>query len=359
MNKKGNSFYLRYLLLIITVLYSISTIAQESEIIPQLGDDHYITSRRISERVAVFTERSSINNNVIAISSKKGIVIIDAMASHITAAKLRECISKEFNSTNFIYLINTHHHFDHAWGNQVFSDIDIIAHENFENELMDDTQSVESTIESNVKHRQNQMDELMNSNPDSARRKYLIEYIDFRTRFIDGLSKGFKPTPANITFKDTLSLDLGDIHVKLFNFGPAHTSTDIFVLIPEEEILMTGDIFMDGFSLPMITGEDRIDVPNMIKVLGILLDGEYQIKMVIPGHKKFLDRESLVHWRDYIKELWEGINHAKTKGISIDTFMENNPIKEKYLYLKELGHSEKGIQNFHKKSIQAFWEQVL
>ena len=79
--------------------------------------DDYITVNRISDRVAVFTEKSSINNNVIAIQTQKGIVVIDAMCSPITAQRVRELIIQEFNRSDFAYLINTHHDFDHSWGN--------------------------------------------------------------------------------------------------------------------------------------------------------------------------------------------------------------------------------------------------
>ncbi len=337
---------------ILTLLFSIiasSTTLGQSE--------DYITVNRISDRVAVFTEKSSINNNVIAIQTQKGIVVIDAMCSPITAGRVRELIVQEFNRSDFAYLINTHHDFDHAWGNQVFSDAEIVGHTSFEEALLKSTRDIDGTIESNKKHRQKHIDELENSNPDSARKKYLQEYIAFRTRFIDGLSKDFKPTPPTITFEDTLTLDLEDIRIKLFYVGPAHSVSDIFILVEEEGLLMTGDIFMDRLFYPMFALKDTLNVPNFLNVLNTLLDGKYTIKTVIPAHKEFWDRKKLILWRDYIANLWESVNKAKQQGITISEFIDSNPIKEKYLYLKELGHSDKGIQNFHKKNIKAFWKQ--
>lgn len=319
--------------------------------------DDYILVNRISPRVAVFTEKSSINNNVIAIQTIKGIVVIDAMCSPITAGRVRELIVREFNRSDFAYLINTHHDFDHSWGNQVFGDAEIVGHASFKAELIDDTRDISETIESNKRHRQKHIDELKNSNPEPERKKYLNEYIAFRTRFIDGISENFTATPPTITFKDTLTLDLIDIHVKIFYVGPAHSISDLFIFIPEEEILMTGDIFMDRLFLPYFASQDELNVPNFLKVLSILLDGEYSLKLVIPGHKEFWDKKKLILWRDYIADLWESVNKAKEQGLTNSEFIANYPINEDYMYLKELGHSDNGIQKFHNKNIKAFWKQ--
>ncbi len=341
-------FLIGILILVFSIIASNNTLGQS---------DDYISVNRISDRVAVFTEKSSINNNVIAIQTQKGIVVIDAMCSPVTASQVRKEIIKEFNRSDFAYLINTHHDFDHSWGNQVFSDAEIVGHESLKKELIEDTQIINETIKPNKKHRQKHIDELKNSNPDSARKIYLEEYIAFRTRFIDGISNGFNPTPPTITFKDTLTLDLGDIHVKLFHVGPAHSISDIFIFIPEEEILMTGDIFMDRLFLPYFALQDELNIPNFLKVLSLLLDEEYSLNLVIPGHKEFWDKKKLILWRDYIANLWESVNKAKKQGVSISAYITNQPIDKNLLYLRDMGHSENGIKNFHQKNIKAFWKQ--
>jgi len=319
--------------------------------------DDYIEVFRLSERVAIFTEKSSINNNVIAIQTQEGIVVIDAMSSPITASQVRKEIVREFKRSDFAYLINTHHDFDHAWGNQVFSDAEIVGHESLKKELFDDTENINETIESNTKHRQNHIDELESLGRDPARKTYLEEYIAFRTRFIDGISNDFIPTPPTITLKDSLTLDLGDIHFKLFYVGPAHSVSDIFILIPEEEVLLTGDVFMDRLFLPYFALQDELNVPNFLRVLEILLDGEYSIKSVIPGHKDLWDRNKLVLWRDYISNLWESVRIAKKQGLAMSDFIETHPVDNTILYLREMGHSQNSIENFHKKNIEAFWKQ--
>ncbi|HSQ34798.1 MAG TPA: MBL fold metallo-hydrolase, partial [Candidatus Binatia bacterium] len=85
---------------------------------------------RLSERVLMLTEDSSMENIVVAVAAKKGIVVIDSTGSPATAAIFRQAIEKEFARNDFKYIINTHSHWDHAWGNQVFPEAMVIGHEN-------------------------------------------------------------------------------------------------------------------------------------------------------------------------------------------------------------------------------------
>ena len=61
-------------------------------------------------------------DNVTALSTQKGIVVIDAGISYSLTAEYRKVIEQRFNRNDFAYLINTHPHHDHTRGNPVFSD---------------------------------------------------------------------------------------------------------------------------------------------------------------------------------------------------------------------------------------------
>jgi glyoxylase-like metal-dependent hydrolase (beta-lactamase superfamily II) len=95
----------------------------------QDGDDIVVTTQRLSDRVLVLSE-TLMGNNVVAINAEKGIVVIDNTGLPSTAAKMRRMIEETFKRTDFAYMINTHYHWDHSFGNQVFADAIIIGHEN-------------------------------------------------------------------------------------------------------------------------------------------------------------------------------------------------------------------------------------
>lgn len=327
--------------------------------ISEVAGQSFIKVQRLSERVLVLTEESPMNNNVVAIATDKGLVVIDVTGSPYTASKMREKIVEEFGRSDFAYVIDTHHHWDHAWGNQVFADADIIAHERCPEQLLGDVQAVPRVVSSSREALADRESELSDLDPESDEAKEVKEDIEFRKRIIKGLSEGFKPTPPNIGFSDRMTLDLGNVTLKMFYFGRAHSGCDIFIMVPEEGILITGDIFLDQRWLPLFSGMNTLDIPRWIEVLGEILDGDDKLKKVIPGHKDLWSPEKLDLWRDYIVELWAFVNKTKERGYDLEHVLAQYSLKQEYYYLKDLGHDETAIQRFHERNIRSFWSQLF
>ena len=97
--------------------------------------------------------------------------------------------------------------------------------------------------------------------PDSDEAKNLHHRIAFDERLHKGLSEGFKLIPPSKTFNDRMTLDLGDLTLKLYYFGRAHSGSDILIQVPEEELLLTGDLFLDIGWLPLFAGMTELDIP--------------------------------------------------------------------------------------------------
>jgi tetratricopeptide (TPR) repeat protein len=156
-----------------------------------------------------------------------------------------------------------------------------------------------------------------------------------------------------------MTWDLEDITLKMYFFGRAHSGTDIFILIPEEGILLTGDIFLDSRWLPLFAGQPELDIPKWIDVLHTVLDGPDKLTQVIPGHLDLWTPEKLDLWRDYIVELWSGLQKAKAEGLDFEAAAAQLPLGEKYYYLREKGHTDARIQEFHRRNLEAFWSQLV
>ena len=99
--------------------------------------DKYLKVKKVSDRVLIVGSGSNYYTAVIGIKTEKGLVAIDAGISPLMTARYRKNIEQEFGRNDFIYLINTHGHDDHTSGNQVFSDVPIIAHENCKPDMME------------------------------------------------------------------------------------------------------------------------------------------------------------------------------------------------------------------------------
>jgi glyoxylase-like metal-dependent hydrolase (beta-lactamase superfamily II) len=312
----------------------------------------------LSDRVLVLKE-DVMSNNITAISSKKGIIVVDNSGFPSTARKMRGIIEKEFSRSDFAFVINTHFHWDHAWGNQAFPEATIIGHADCPAMMDRDKEYIITRIEYMKKRLEEQKAKLGQAGPDSKEADQIRRSIRQTERDIKDHSEGFVITPPQVTFNDRMTWDLGDLTLKMYFFGRAHSGTDIFIHIPEEGVLLTGDIFLDRRWLPLFAGQPELDIPKWIEVLNTVLDGQDKLTQVIPGHLDLWTPEKLDLWRDYIVDLWSGLQKAREEGLAFEEAAARLPLGEKYYYLRENGHTDTRIQEFHRANLEAFWSQLV
>ncbi len=324
----------------------------------QTDEDIPLTTQRLSDRVLILSE-TLMSNNVVAIASEKGIILVDTSGLPSTAAKMRGIIEKEFGRSDFAYVINTHSHWDHSFGNQIFPDAVIIGHDNVIPGMTQDKNIMPRRIANLEGMFQKETARLSSVPAGSEEARNIHAYLKTLEREIHDFKDVFVSTPPQITFDDRMILNLGDITVKLDYFGRAHSTSDIFMHIPEEGILMTGDLFLDQRWVPLFAGQPVLDIDRWLEVLHRALDGDDAPSKVIPAHMDIWEAEKLALWRDYIKNLWEGLKKAKTEGLTLEQAKERFPLQEPYYYLRELGHTDERIRTFHENNSEAFWSQLF
>nr|MCS5568606.1 MBL fold metallo-hydrolase [Pseudomonadales bacterium] len=122
---------------------------------PLAADEHVTTtsSHRLTEVAhGVYLAQTTaplFNSNSLVIVNEEDVVVVD---SHLTPAKARDLIAsiKTVTTKPITTLINSHFHWDHAHGNQVFGDdVQIIGHEYTRMKLagtpLEETQYVQAT----------------------------------------------------------------------------------------------------------------------------------------------------------------------------------------------------------------------
>ncbi len=143
------------------------------------------------------------------------------------------------------YVVVTHYHADHSFGAGVFAKegATVIAHEN-------------------------------------ARRDYVARNLAAYAKraTTDKVAAKYKAYAPNLTFSDKMMLEGGGRRAELYHFGHAHTTGDIFVWLPKERVIFTGDAAVNG---PYnYTGD--ADTASWIEVMARAQALEPQI--VVPGH---------------------------------------------------------------------------
>jgi cyclase len=103
--------------------------------------------------------------------------------------------------------------------------------------------------------------------------------------------KTFKYQPPTLTFDHELALDLGNREVQLKHWGRGHTPGDVFVYLPQDKILITGDLL--AYPLPYM----RMTFPHeWVEVLRRM--SRLEANYIVPGHGIILQDKT--HMNDVI-----------------------------------------------------------
>jgi len=270
---------------------------------------------RISDRVAVFsTAAGGEATNVVALRSERGIVVVDTERSPSFTAAIRTAIEEEF-SGGFRFLINTHGHGDHTYGNQIFAEATVLAHENTASEMKEVVDRVAGTVEqisAMLPRWKSQLDSLEEGSEQAAGLAGTIAYYE---QMVTGLAEGFTAAYPTMTFADRMSLDLGDLTLELVWYGRGHSDSDIIIYCPEEQLLLTGDLFHTG-GMPSYIDSERIPhLPRWREIIGSFLGREEGIAHIVGGHGEYLSLANLEENLTFItdrQELYAGRKSALT-----------------------------------------------
>lgn len=204
------------------------------------------------------------SNNIFVVF-KDYVVVFDANfpkeAGDVIAA------IKEKTDKPIRYVLDSHHHGDHAYGNAVFS------------------QAGASIVS-------------------SANTGRLLR-VDGPKQFEDAgkgatgrpdIAKSYLKVP-DLLFDEKLVLDDGTQHVEFLFLGHAHTAGDAFMYLPQHKILCTGDACTNGPFNYM----GHSDSASWIRVLDRAM--QLDVKLVCPGHGPLAGPEVLKKQQRYFKEL--------------------------------------------------------
>lgn len=182
--------------------------------------------------------------NISVVVGSKGVAVIDTGGSLKIGKQLRAAI-KEVTNLPILYVINTHVHPDHIFGNAAFLNDKptFVGHEKL------------------------------------ATAMQLREegYAKLNEKFLGGDAEGSVVVIPTLAVKDTVELDLGDRVLKAVAYSVAHTDTDISVIDSKTQTLFTGDLLFIERT-PVIEG----DIKGLISALDTLKT--YSVQQIVPGH---------------------------------------------------------------------------
>jgi glyoxylase-like metal-dependent hydrolase (beta-lactamase superfamily II) len=207
---------------------------------------------------------NSFAANAGIVIGRDGILVVDTLISAKEAKRfigdIRKVSAKEIK-----YVVNTHYHLDHAFGNCEFATLGatIISHEN-------DRKGLEIKGAAALKNAKG----------------YGLS---------DEELAGTAISLPKISFTDRMTIDLGGERVELIFVAPSHTEGSTLVYLPERKILFTGDILFTDFHPFMGEG----DVAGWVKSLDFILS--LDVTTIIPGHGPISGKKDIADMKAYIQ----------------------------------------------------------
>ncbi|MFX0138463.1 MAG: MBL fold metallo-hydrolase, partial [Candidatus Hodarchaeota archaeon] len=298
------NLYKRFVILVMLFLGYLAVNAQ-------IKDEVCPTVNRLSDNVILLRYGIQTYDAVAAVNTDKGIIIIDTGISLTLTEKYKELIMKEFDRDDFLYIINTHGHYDHVAGNQIFQGAEIIAHHNCIEEMMNTIENKGKSIDryNNISKQYSEVTDTEQLLPiQKKQNRYLKNMYALASADLEQKYTLFTPT---LTFKDELILKMGNVTLQLLYFGVGHSKSDIVIYIPEEKILFTGSAILEGGLL----GHNEINLEGIDRgnyVLDSLLDKENGIEYCVTNHGIIFSKNDLIIYHDKLKKVLSDLSKGKT-----------------------------------------------
>jgi cyclase len=200
-------------------------------------------------------------NNTGFLAGPQGVISIDACSTERRTRAYQKAIAA-VTPAPVRAVVSTHHHGDHTFGNCLFPGAALIGHEQTRAEAI-----------------------AFGAPRDTG----IWDDPDWGDLTLD---------PPFITFTDELALHAGDLRARLrYVGGPAHTTNDSVVWIPDRSVLFAGDLIFNGGTPFVLMGSVTGTITVLEEVIAPL-----NAQTIVPGHGPvFHGRGPLDDTLDYLR----------------------------------------------------------
>jgi glyoxylase-like metal-dependent hydrolase (beta-lactamase superfamily II) len=270
---------------------------------------------KVAEGVYYGTATGSMTtvSNAVVVVNDDDVLIVDPGVTPGAATALVADVKKLTNKP-IKYVVDSHYHYDHAFGNQVFGpDVTIIGHDTVRQRLSGPavlkqrTYLMNSTaaIASRFTELKRQIAEAKDANARAVYERQLAihqQYADEQTKI--------KPTPPNSTLSRDMTLYRGSREIQIRFFGRAHTDGDIVVYLPRERMIATGDMITSALSY---TGDAFVEEwPATLE--GVM---SLDFDTVLPGHGTvFKGKDHIRNLQAYWRDFYQQVTALRKQGVS-------------------------------------------
>ena len=274
---------------------------------------------------AIAATQYKVNSNAAVILTNDGVVVVDSHSKPSAAQALYHEI-RGLTKNPVRKIINTHFHWDHWQGNQVyaaeFPSLEVIASERTKENLTKADAGnggvpfIERQLAALPKEIDKLKDDIMKAtNP--AKKARLEANLQQAEAYLAEL-KTLKPTLPTRTFASTMTLNEQGREIQLLLLGPGHTDGDVYVYLPQEKVVVTGDAVIDW--MPFLNDgypEEWVQTLTALEKL--------DFNQMILGHGEVATKEHLAFFKGYLTDLIASVKKGAADGGTLDEMKKTIP----------------------------------
>jgi glyoxylase-like metal-dependent hydrolase (beta-lactamase superfamily II) len=257
------------------------------------------------------------NPNIGIVVGSKGTLVVDTGLGRRNGATVAAVVQK-LRKGGKLYLATTHFHPEHVTGQSGFPAETVV---------------IRNTV---------QQKEIEESGPG------MIDFFRSRSDVNKELLVDAGIDKADILFDKEMTLDLGDVTVRMQYFGPTHTNGDITFFIEPDKAMISGDIVQNKFViLPIGT---QTTIKGWINVLDRV--AEMKPTLILPDHSPPGDSSMFAEQRAFMVDLLDQAQAAKKQGKSLEDTVTalTEEFKKKYAGWLRPGNLTRAITYAYKEA---------
>lgn len=231
--------------------------------------------------VLPMTPGGSFGANAGVVVGSKGAMVVDTLISAKEGRRLLADV-RAITEVPILWVVNTHYHLDHAWGNCVFDAEGA--------RIIGAAPSPKLVVE---------------------RGAYALAHVDqhgLKQEDVEGTTLA----PPTVSFTGVMSIDLGGVVVELRSLPHGHCPDNLIVWVAQDMVLFGGDLLFVGCHPFM--GESNIQ--GWLADLDVV--ASLGARKIIPGHGRCSDAKDVTEMKAYIKAFDENATVLAKGGCQED-----------------------------------------
>jgi glyoxylase-like metal-dependent hydrolase (beta-lactamase superfamily II) len=262
----------------------------------------------------------STSSGIMNVGANSPVILTDTEAlivdSSITPASARAMVAdlKPITSKPIHFVVDSHYHYDHAFGNQIFGpEVQVIGHDNTRKRMLTNVMEQYTYLSSiePVPARLQQLRQRIAQEKDPQQKAAMERQVASQEAYLQQV-KEIKVTPPNLTFDRDITIVRGGREMRIMYLGRGHTDTDVVVYLPKERLVCTGDL-MESIISYMGDSYPEEWIATLDRLMALDFD------TVLPGHGQvFKGKTKIQAFQRYLRDVIAQAGALRAQGVSAD-----------------------------------------